>query len=119
LVVPILGEGESEALALAEALSSCAVLLDDEEAREAARRRGLPAQRTLEVLLAASRSGRIPPMSEVLARCERAGYRVAPGLRAEILERANEASASDSAESPREPQAEREGIELENRNCPE
>ena len=50
-----LGEGEAEALALAEELNAGLVLVDDERAWETARRKGIACLRSVELLLEAHR----------------------------------------------------------------
>lgn len=56
----ILGAGETELLALARDFQDVLVLLDDEEARNEARRLGLPVKGTLGILIEAWRTGVLP-----------------------------------------------------------
>lgn len=85
-----LGQGEAEAITLAHELSSNAVLLDDELAREFAAARSLPIQRTIDVLVTAKQRGLIHSLADELRRCERTGYRIAPQVADDALKAAGE-----------------------------
>ena len=76
--------GEAAAIALARAIS-CAVLLDDREARTHAARSGVTLTGTLGVLVGLTRAGRIDRLEPVLDRLEAVGFRMTPELRATAL----------------------------------
>lgn len=83
-----LDAGESEAIALAIETSAEWTLLYERDARQSAKSLGLKVTGVLGVLIKAKQMGRlasIEPAIETLI--EKAGFRIAPNLLAEILER--------------------------------
>jgi predicted nucleic acid-binding protein len=79
-----LGKGETEGIALAEALSADLILIDDADARAEAERRRLKVTGTLGVLrLAALRQ--FVDLSEAVARLRTTNFSVSPRLLDELL----------------------------------
>jgi predicted nucleic acid-binding protein len=74
-----LGAGETSVVSLAIALAGTAVL-DDLEARRAARALGVKTIGTLGVVLLARRTGRIPSAADVVRELRRAGLRLDDAL---------------------------------------
>jgi predicted nucleic acid-binding protein len=79
-----LGEGESEAIALASDLGM-SVLLDDRRARLLARRLALPIVGTVAVLVRARREGLLAAVAPVLEDLERNGFFMSQELKREAL----------------------------------
>lgn len=69
----LLGPGERSVLTLALKRPGCRVILDDDKARKAAKRLGLPVAGTLGVLLVAQRSGLIPAVVPLFHAIRAAG----------------------------------------------
>lgn len=68
--------GESEAIALAEAMNARFLLIDERKGREVAIRRGVPIAGIGAVLLAAKRHGHILSVTVELGELKKAGYRL-------------------------------------------
>jgi predicted nucleic acid-binding protein len=87
----VLGAGESEALCLCAQIGADAILLDDRRARLVARRLSLKPMGTLGVLLVVKRRGLIAAVRPEIERLEQeVRFRIAPGLREEVLRTAGE-----------------------------
>jgi predicted nucleic acid-binding protein len=82
-VVPGLGAGERQAISLAVELQAAWLVLDDQAARQVARRIGLPVTGTVGILLAAKRRRLVPAIGPYLARLGSAGF----FMRRDLLER--------------------------------
>lgn len=87
-----LGAGEREVLWLATAIPGSMVFLDDSEARRAALALSIPVSGTLGILLLAKQRGMIGLLRPLLDRLESARFRMAPNLRASVLDRAGESA---------------------------
>jgi hypothetical protein len=85
-----LGSGEREVLWLAAAIPGSMVFLDDGDARRAALGLDIPVSGTLGILLFAKQKGLIGLIGPVLDHLEAARFRMAPKLRASVLDRAGE-----------------------------
>jgi predicted nucleic acid-binding protein len=81
-----LGKGETAVLTLARARAAVAIL-DDAEARAAARAFGIRVMGTLGVVLLARRDGRIASASQVLRALRRAGLHLDEALLRDALPR--------------------------------
>lgn len=90
-LVPDLGAGEREVLALALQLDDPLVILDDALARRFAERLKLRLTGTLGVLLRAHQRGFVRNLSEVLDHLSRLNFRLDPATRAIVLKIADEA----------------------------
>lgn len=89
-----LHQGESEAIALAVELSADRILLDEKEARQAARTLGLSITGILGILLRGWKGGTIPSIKAVIERLQQdANFRIAPPLLAQILQERGELEA--------------------------
>jgi predicted nucleic acid-binding protein len=89
----LLHPGEAEALALAAALSADLLLIDEFAARRLARRRGVPTQGLLGVLVEAKRRGLLAAVAPVLDQLQtRAGFWVGAELRESVLHSVGEAT---------------------------
>lgn len=87
-----LGQGESEAIALALEMHAQRVIMDDGAGRVEAARRGLVPVGVLGVLLESKSRGIIPALGPVLARLEvEIQFRISDRVRLEILRTAGEA----------------------------
>jgi len=82
--------GESEAIALAEAMNARFLLIDERKGREVAIRRGVPIAGIGAVLLAAKRHGHILSVAVELGELKKAGYRLSASLIRKLLELAGE-----------------------------
>ncbi len=88
----LLHPGEAEALALAAALPADLLLVDEFDARRLARRRGVPTQGLLGVLVEAKRRGLLPAVGPLLDQLQtKAGFWVGADLRANVLHSVGEA----------------------------
>lgn len=86
-----LGDGESEALALAIERRAEFVLIDDAAARHMAKRVGLTPMGVLGVLVRAKEIGVVPTIAPLLDRLDREmGFRLSDKLRRQTLELAGE-----------------------------
>jgi uncharacterized protein len=86
-----LHQGESEAIVLAVELTGEKILLDEKEARQAARALGLSVTGVLGIILRVYHEGTIPSVQSVIQRLQQdANFRIAPGLLAEILDKSGE-----------------------------
>lgn len=86
-----LHQGESEAIALAVELSADKILLDEKEARQAARVLGLSTTGILGILLRGWHEGTVPSIKAVTERLQQsANFRIAPALLAQILQESGE-----------------------------
>ena len=82
-----LHQGESEAIALAVKLKASQVLLDEKEARRAARSLGLGMTGVLGVLLRGWYQGSVPSLEAAIDRLQNeANFWIAPALVAQILQ---------------------------------
>nr|MDF0368275.1 DUF3368 domain-containing protein [Nodosilinea sp. TSF1-S3] len=82
-----LHQGESEAIALAVEVAAETILLDEKEARRAARALGLGVTGILGVLLRGRYDGSIPSLKTAIDRLQQeANFWVAPALRAQLLQ---------------------------------
>jgi predicted nucleic acid-binding protein len=82
---PALGAGEREAIALAAELSADALLMDDRDARQEARKLGVPVLGTLRVLADASEHG-FADLSMAFERLRRTNFRASEPLMKRLLE---------------------------------
>ncbi|WP_437911505.1 DUF3368 domain-containing protein [Sorangium sp. So ce302] len=89
-LVADLDAGEREVLALAAGRPASLLLLDDGQARRYATMLGLTFTGTLGVLLRAKQRGFLDRVSPCLDRLQALGFRIAPALRASVLELAGE-----------------------------
>lgn len=85
-----LDAGESAAILLAEQQGSVPLLIDEKRGRAVARSRKVPVMETGGVLLTAKRQGRIESVRLALGMLADAGYRLAPSLRARLVQLAGE-----------------------------
>jgi uncharacterized protein len=86
-----LHQGESEAIALAIELAADKILLDEKEARQAARALGLSITGILGILLRGWREGTIPSIKTVAERLQQeANFWIAPTLLTQMLEESGE-----------------------------
>jgi uncharacterized protein len=86
-----LHQGESEAIALAVELSADKILLDEKDARQAARVLGLSITGVLGILLRGWHEGKISSIKAVTERLQQdASFRIAPTLLAQILQESGE-----------------------------
>ncbi len=88
--LPDLGGGEREAIAQALQQGIAGVVLDDQAARQLARRMGLEPIGTVGLLLAAKRKGLLPSLGDELRRLDGFGFRVSEALRRRVLQEAGE-----------------------------
>lgn len=92
-----LHQGESEAIALAVELSADKVLLDEKEARQAARALSLRITGVVGILLRAWQEGSIPSLRNVCDRLlQDANFWLSPALRTQILQVSGELEADSS-----------------------
>jgi predicted nucleic acid-binding protein len=84
-----LGGGESETIALAQEVNALAVL-DDKQARRAARQLGLRVKGTVGLLAQAKQEGMIPLLKPLLDALEANGFFMSDGLKEEALRLAGE-----------------------------
>lgn len=89
-LVPDLGAGEREVLALALERSRPLVILDDSLARRFAQRLGLALTGTLGLLLKGKQIGRVEQLKPFLDRLEALHFRLDAGTRAGVLKLAGE-----------------------------
>ncbi|HLL73696.1 MAG TPA: DUF3368 domain-containing protein [Pyrinomonadaceae bacterium] len=85
----LLDEGEAEAIALASEQGHT-IVLDDSQARAAARNLGLKVVGTIGILLKAKRGGVIPAIRPVIEALELNGFYLSDALREEALRLAGE-----------------------------
>ncbi|WP_437661581.1 DUF3368 domain-containing protein [Sorangium sp. So ce1182] len=88
-----LDAGEREVLALAAGRSASLLLLDDGHARRYAKMLGLTFTGTLGILLRAKQRGLLDRVSPCLDQLHALGFRIAPALRASVLQLAGEAAS--------------------------
>jgi predicted nucleic acid-binding protein len=81
----VLGAGEREAIALAVELSADALLMDDRDAREEARRLGVPVLGTLRVLVDASEHG-LADLPTAFDRLRQTNFRASEPLLKRLLD---------------------------------
>lgn len=86
-----LHDGEREVLALAREIGADVVLIDEIDARRAARGLGLRVQGSLGLLVDAKRAGHLPAVRPEIDRAVAAGARLSPRVIAEALRAAGEA----------------------------
>jgi predicted nucleic acid-binding protein len=84
------GPGEAAAILLAEQRPCRFVLLDEKRGRAVAKRRNIPVAGTGTILLAAKKRALIESVPMTLDQLAGAGYRLSPGLRAELTRLAGE-----------------------------
>lgn len=82
--------GESEAIVLASELSAGLLILDENNARMAARQRGLQVTGSLGVLIAAKNAGIVAAIKPLLGRLSAAGFYISPKIIAQALQLASE-----------------------------
>jgi len=82
--------GEASAIALAIEQQNCLLILDDNKARKAATRLGIPYIGTLGLLLEAKEAGLIQLVKPILAQIKITNFRIAESLEREILRLAGE-----------------------------
>ncbi len=86
-----LDPGEASAIALAiETGENALLVIDDLKGRKEAARLGLRMTGTLGVLYKAREEGIVERLSPLLASVEKAGFRIAPSILAELLRKAGE-----------------------------
>ena len=90
-----LGEGEAQALSLAQALH-CGVLMDERLGRAAATAQRIPLFGVLGVLLQANRLGRLPRVRPAIEALREAHYRLSDALVQHVLAAAGEVSPDPS-----------------------
>lgn len=90
LLLPSLGPGEAEAIALAKERAATTVVLDDLDARRFARRVGLRPIGTLGLLLGARLRNELPSLRAEILRLEEAGFYAGEALVAAVLKAAGE-----------------------------
>jgi uncharacterized protein len=91
-----LHQGESEAIALAVELSADKILLDEKEARQAARTLGLSITGILGILLRGWREGSITSIKTVTDRLQQeANFWIAPALLTQILQESGESNTRE------------------------
>ncbi|WP_204139092.1 DUF3368 domain-containing protein [Halomicronema sp. CCY15110] len=89
-----LHQGESEAIALAVELSADKVLLDEKEARQAARAMSLSITGIVGILLRGWQDGSLPSLRNVCDRLQQdANFWLSPALRTQILRVSGELEA--------------------------
>lgn len=88
-----MGEGETEALALADEIEAKAVIVDDLAARRTARELGLRIVGTAGILVRAKQRGLIPAVRPVLDALLAAGFRLSAKVYGRILSAAGEGAA--------------------------
>ncbi|MDB9524642.1 DUF3368 domain-containing protein [Oscillatoria sp. CS-180] len=92
-----LHQGESEAIALAVELSADKVLLDEKEARQAARALNLSITGIVGILLRGWQEGSIPSLKNVFDRLQQdANFWLSPALRTQILQVSGELDPDSS-----------------------
>jgi len=84
---PVLGEGEREAIALAEELAADVLLVDDEAARLEAARRSIAVQGTLGILDLAAEHGFLTNLPGALEKLRSTNFRASKRLFDFFLER--------------------------------
>lgn len=89
-LLQILDIGESEAIALAEAMNARFLLIDERKGREVATRRGMPIAGIGAVLLAAKHHGHIQAVGIELNALRKTGYRLSDALVRKLLKLAGE-----------------------------
>jgi predicted nucleic acid-binding protein len=90
----LLGDGESEVLALAQEQSAALVLIDEAQGFRRAEELGIPALRTIGILLQAKASGLIPTVKEPLDALRTEGFRLSDDAYREALQKAGEETTS-------------------------
>jgi len=85
-----IGDGESEAIALAREVGAARVVLDDLDARRKARLLGLTPVGTIGLLLAARLRGDLPSLKAEIDRLLQFGFRVSDALVTRVLQEADE-----------------------------
>jgi uncharacterized protein len=86
----LLGDGESEALALARQQPTDVILLDETRAVRCAREIGLPVLRTVGLLLQAKVQGHLESVQPALDQLRMAGFRLSESVYQAALRHANE-----------------------------
>lgn len=86
----LLGQGEAEAIALAEQRQARLLLIDDARGRRIARSRGVRVTGVADVLLAAKNQREVEAVAPLLRALSDAGYRLAPPFVAKVLVAAGE-----------------------------
>ncbi len=88
----LLGDGESEALALAQQRPTDVILLDEARAVRCAREMGLPVLRTVGLLLQAKAQGHLAAVQPALAQLRASGFRLSESVYQAALRHAGESS---------------------------
>ena len=89
-LLQILDMGESEAIALAEAMNARFLLIDERKGREVATRRSVPIAGIGAILLAAKHHGYIQNVAAEVGALKKIGYRLSDVLVRKLLELAKE-----------------------------
>ena len=90
LLTPRLGDGESEAIALAREIAGCILLLHDLAARRAAQSLNLRVSGTVGLIVQAKQRGMIASVRPLLDQLLSFDFRISPRLYALALKQANE-----------------------------
>jgi hypothetical protein len=84
-LVLLVGQGEAEAIAMAQSEAGSLLLTDDRKARRVAKQLGIETQGTLGVLARAKRSGLISAVRPFTQRLQAANYRISEQTLEEVL----------------------------------
>jgi predicted nucleic acid-binding protein len=82
--------GEASSIALALELSADLIIIDDNKARQIARKLGLTITGTLGVIIKAKDSGKVPSIKPILDKLQRTNFRLSDALVNAALEQSGE-----------------------------